>query len=122
MPRPTRIYINLKAMRQNLRYAIEASRKAKVMAVVKANAYGHGLFRILQKFEGTSHHAKMSTTHANRLKSLIQAEDFTARDLEAMIDLLADSKFLEADQCSVMDALATNSTTTTSPTHYPHFV
>ena len=75
--------------------------------------------RILQKFEGTSHHEKMSTTHANRLKSVIEAEDFTARDLEAMLDLLAGSKFLEADQCSVMDALATNSTTTTSPKASP---
>ena len=46
MPRPTKIIIDLKAMRKNLEIA-RGSAKAKVIAVVKADAYGHGLDRVL---------------------------------------------------------------------------
>ncbi len=43
MTRPARALIDLKALRHNLSRAREASSDAKIMAVVKANAYGHGL-------------------------------------------------------------------------------
>ncbi len=50
MPRPTKIIIDLKAMRKNLEIA-RGSANAKVIAVVKANAYGHGLDRVLPVVE-----------------------------------------------------------------------
>jgi alanine racemase len=43
MTRPARALIDLQALRHNLSLAREAASGAKVMAVVKANAYGHGL-------------------------------------------------------------------------------
>lgn len=44
--RPTWAEIDLGAVRHNLRKIREAAGKAKIMAVVKANAYGHGMLRI----------------------------------------------------------------------------
>jgi len=45
--RPLHAQINLAALRSNLRRARGAAAGAKVLAVVKANAYGHGLERVL---------------------------------------------------------------------------
>lgn len=46
MTRPARALIDLKALRLNLRRAREAASGAKIMAVIKANAYGHGLLTV----------------------------------------------------------------------------
>lgn len=43
MTRPARALIDLQALRHNLSRARKAASGAKIMAVVKANAYGHGL-------------------------------------------------------------------------------
>ncbi len=47
MARPTFAQINLMALRANLALARDRARSAQVLAVVKANAYGHGLVRVL---------------------------------------------------------------------------
>jgi len=43
--RPARALIDLNALRQNYRLARELSAGAKALAVVKADAYGHGAIR-----------------------------------------------------------------------------
>ncbi len=45
MTRPTRALIDIKALRSNLQRAREAAPTARVLAVIKANGYGHGLIR-----------------------------------------------------------------------------
>jgi alanine racemase len=45
--RPILAQINLAALRANLRVARERAPGAQILAVVKANAYGHGLMRVL---------------------------------------------------------------------------
>jgi alanine racemase len=47
MPRPTTAFVNLAALRSNLVLARVRAPGAQVIAVVKANAYGHGLLRVL---------------------------------------------------------------------------
>ncbi|MGH8849625.1 MAG: alanine racemase [Casimicrobiaceae bacterium] len=47
MTRPILAQINLAALRANLRVARERAPGAQLLAVVKANAYGHGLMRVL---------------------------------------------------------------------------
>jgi alanine racemase len=47
MTRPILAQINLAALRANLAIARERAAGAQVLAVVKANAYGHGLLRVL---------------------------------------------------------------------------
>ncbi|MDD3355266.1 alanine racemase [Zoogloea sp.] len=48
MPRPIRASINLEALRHNYRIAKARSGSAMALAVVKANAYGHGLERAVR--------------------------------------------------------------------------
>lgn len=50
VPRPILATIDLGAMRHNLARAREAARGRFLWAVVKANAYGHGLARALRAF------------------------------------------------------------------------
>jgi alanine racemase len=45
MSRPIRARIHLSALERNLALARRQARRSRVMAVVKANAYGHGLLR-----------------------------------------------------------------------------
>ncbi|MGH8632168.1 MAG: alanine racemase [Burkholderiales bacterium] len=51
MPRPARASIDLAALRHNLAVARRAAGSAGVLAVVKADAYGHGLDRVLPALE-----------------------------------------------------------------------
>lgn len=46
MTRPARVIINLSALQHNLQRIHELAPASKVMAVIKADAYGHGLTRI----------------------------------------------------------------------------
>jgi len=52
MSRPILAQVNLAALRSNLARVRERSPGAQVMAVVKANAYGHGLTRVLPALDG----------------------------------------------------------------------
>src|SRR5215467_9880343 len=47
MTRPILAQINLAALRANLGIARQRAQQAQVLGVVKANAYGHGLLRVL---------------------------------------------------------------------------
>ena len=51
MARPLYAQINLAALRENLRRVRERAAGAQILAVVKANAYGHGLTRVLPALE-----------------------------------------------------------------------
>jgi alanine racemase len=50
LTRPARVVINLDAARANLRHVRRLAPNSKVMAVVKADAYGHGLTRMARAF------------------------------------------------------------------------
>jgi alanine racemase len=52
MSRPLIAQVNLSALRENLAKARERAAGAQVLAVVKANAYGHGLRRVLPALGG----------------------------------------------------------------------
>lgn len=49
--RPTRVEVNLKILAENFKAIKAHIGKSKVMPVLKANAYGHGLVRIAQLYE-----------------------------------------------------------------------
>ncbi|HIE39964.1 MAG TPA: alanine racemase [Thiomicrorhabdus sp.] len=50
--RPAKAYINLPALRHNLAIAKSLAPNSKVLAVVKANGYGHGICRVVQQLVG----------------------------------------------------------------------
>lgn len=51
MPRPIAATIHMGALRHNLQRMLEAAKGRTLWAVVKANAYGHGLLRAARAFE-----------------------------------------------------------------------
>src|SRR3569832_1775099 len=51
MPRPIAAHIDIDAMRSNLAVAKAYAPDSKIRAVVKANAYGHGLKHAMRGFE-----------------------------------------------------------------------
>ena len=48
MTRPSRVVIDKQALRHNLQRVKEFAPTSKVMAIVKADAYGHGLVRVAE--------------------------------------------------------------------------
>jgi len=52
MSRPARAWIDLDALRSNLAVARASARGARVLAVVKADAYGHGAVAVSRAIEG----------------------------------------------------------------------
>jgi alanine racemase len=68
MPRPIRAAISAGALAHNLRVARQHAAGAKVWAVIKANAYGHGLERAAKAFAGADGIAVLDFQEAARLR------------------------------------------------------
>jgi alanine racemase len=72
MPRPIRAAVSAGALAHNLRVAQRHARSdtggAKIWAVIKANAYGHGLERAAQAFEAADGFAVLDFQEAARLR------------------------------------------------------
>lgn len=70
MPRPLSATIHLESMKYNLARARACAPGANIWAVVKANAYGHGLERGLRGFADADGLALIETENAVRLREL----------------------------------------------------
>src|SRR6185295_9291675 len=68
MPRPIRATISAGALSHNLRLAKAYASGAKVWAVLKANAYGHGVERVARALEGADGFAVLDFQEAARLR------------------------------------------------------
>ncbi|OGA31283.1 MAG: alanine racemase [Betaproteobacteria bacterium RIFCSPLOWO2_12_FULL_62_13b] len=68
MPRPIRASFKLSALRHNLGVARRHAPKSKIWAVVKANAYGHGLERVAQALAAAEGYALLDLNEAVRLR------------------------------------------------------
>ncbi|HZV64674.1 MAG TPA: alanine racemase [Telluria sp.] len=96
MPRPLTATIHLDSMQHNLGRARACAPGAKLWAVVKANAYGHGLERGMRGFAGADGLALIETENAVRLRAagwtkpiLLLEGIFDAAD----VSLLAEHQF-----------------------------
>ncbi len=67
MPRPILAQIDQNALENNLHVARRAT-KARIMAVIKANGYGHGLLRVAEALEGADGFALLDIQEAVRLR------------------------------------------------------
>ena len=90
MPRPISALIHTDALAHNLKRARIAAPQAKVWAVVKANAYGHGVARAYAGLQGADGFALLDIAEAQILRDLgwrgpvlLLEGCFDARDLEA---------------------------------------
>jgi len=113
MPRPIQAIIHTQALRHNLQTVRARAPDARAWAVVKANAYGHGIERAFEGLRGADGFALLDIDEAQRLRALgwrgpilLLEGAFELRDLEwcsrldlwhtvhneAQIDLLAAHK------------------------------
>jgi alanine racemase len=70
MPRPIQALIHVDALRHNLARARAAAPDAKVWAIVKANAYGHGIERVFEGLRGADGFALLDLNEAERVRAL----------------------------------------------------
>jgi alanine racemase len=91
--RPIRARIDLKALRHNLLVARHHAPNAKIMAVVKANAYGHGLARVARGLRDADAFGILELDAAIRLREAGYAHRivllegfFTSSELETIAD------------------------------------
>jgi len=89
MPRPIQATIHTEALRHNLQRMREAAPDANVWAVVKADAYGHGIERVFEGLRGADGFALLDLAEAGRVRRLgwrgpilLLEGVFEARDLE----------------------------------------
>ena len=89
MPRPVEALIHTEALARNLRRARTAAPGAKVWAVVKANAYGHGITRVFDALRAADGFALLDLHEAELVRSLgwrgpilLLEGCFDGRDLE----------------------------------------
>ncbi len=89
MPRPIHATIHTEALRHNLDRLRRAALEARVWAVVKANAYGHGIERVFEGLRGADGFALLDLDEAQRLRTLgwrgpilLLEGVFESRDLE----------------------------------------
>lgn len=89
MPRPIQALIDPQAIRHNLARVRAAAGDAYVWAVVKANAYGHGIERVFDAMRGADGFALLDLGEAERVRALgwrgpilLLEGVFEARDLE----------------------------------------
>ena len=88
MPRPIQAHINLNALESNLRVARRAAPSARIMAVIKADGYGHGLTRVAEALSAADGFALLDIQDAVRLREngfrqtiLLLEGAFNAEDL-----------------------------------------
>ena len=67
MPRPIQVHIDLSALEHNLQVARRATR-ARIMAVIKAAAYGHGLLRAAEALRAADGFALLDVNEAVTLR------------------------------------------------------
>ena len=120
MPRPVRALIHTEALAHNLRRARAAAPDAKVWAVVKANAYGHGIERVFAGLRGADGFALLDLSEAQRVRALgwrgpvlLLEGCFDARDLETCSRL---NLWHTVHHAAQIDMLAAHKT------HTPHRV
>lgn len=94
MARPILATIDLAALRHNLAVARRHAGARRIWAVVKSNAYGHGLARALRAFDGADGLALLDLDEAARAREagwrkpiLLLEGFFSPADLRVVVDL-----------------------------------
>jgi alanine racemase len=89
MPRPIEAFIHTRALTHNLARQRAQAPHARLWAVVKANAYGHGIERVYEGLRGADGFALLDLAEAERVRALgwrgpvlLLEGAFEARDLE----------------------------------------
>jgi len=111
MPRPIRVQFDTAALANNLQVARRHAPHSKVWAVVKANAYGHGLLRTAEALRAADGFALLDLNEAARLREdgfahpiLLLEGIFAPRDLEAVEAMHLTPVLHCAEQIAMLEA------------------
>ena len=110
MSRPIQAHIDLSALQSNLRVARRMA-SSRIMAVVKANAYGHGLLRVAEALNEAEGFAMLDLSDAIALReagfrqSILLLEGFfTADELALIAEYELTSVIHSVHQLAMLDA------------------
>ena len=110
MPRPIRAHIDLSALEHNLRVARKLT-SARIMAVIKATAYGHGLLRAAEALNAADGFALLDVKDAMQLRDagfsqtlLLLEGFFTVDDLPLMAEYDLACVIHSPQQMAMLDA------------------
>jgi alanine racemase len=115
MSRPTSATIHLAALRHNLSRVRSLAPHSKVMAVVKADGYGHGLERVARALAGADAFGVAALADAERIRAiglsnrivLLSGYDDPA-DLKALRALDVDPVIHHDSQLAILEAEASS--------------
>jgi hypothetical protein len=92
MPRPIQANLDMSALENNLRVARRAT-SARIMSVIKADGYGHGLIRAAEALSATDGYALLNLADAVRLREagyrqtiLLLEGFFSAEELQVIAE------------------------------------
>lgn len=112
----TQAIINLSACRHNLSVAKQAAPKSRCIAVIKANAYGHGMVKIAQALNDADAFAVARISEAIELreagisKPIILLEGFSSKnELELIVKYKFDSVIHSEEQLNLLESFPSNS-------------
>lgn len=110
MARPTSATIHIDALRHNLARVRALARNSRVMAVVKADGYGHGLERVARALSGADAFGVAALSDAERLRaaglsqSIVLLSGFDdAEDLPKLRQLNVDTVVHHAAQLDMLE-------------------
>ncbi len=110
MPRPIQAHIDLSALQHNLHVARRAT-SARIMAVIKANAYGHGLLRAAEALNAAEGFALLDIRDAVQLREagfrqtiLLLEGAFTTDDLPLAAEYHLTYVIHNTKQIAMLDA------------------
>lgn len=111
MPRPIQAFIDMGALERNLQVARRAAPSSRIMAVIKADGYGHGLLRAAEALVATDGYALLDIADAVKLRDagyrqtiLLLEGFFSAEDLAIVAEYDLTCVIHSAEQIDMLDA------------------
>ncbi|HIF52197.1 MAG TPA: alanine racemase [Thiotrichaceae bacterium] len=110
MTRPSRVVIDKQALQHNLQRVRELAPKSKIMAIVKADAYGHGLIRVAQTLHDADAFGVACLEEAEQLRAasiknpiVLLEGPHKANDLSRIVELQLDIVIHNESQLQILE-------------------
>ncbi len=115
MTRPSRVVIDKQALKHNFRRAQELAPNSKIMAIVKADAYGHGLIRVANTLSDADAFGVACLEEAEQLRSasittpiVLLEGPHKAIDLSRIVQLQLDIVIHNEFQLEILEQVTIN--------------
>jgi len=110
MTRPSRIIIDKQALQHNLQRVRELAPKSKIMAIIKADAYGHGLIRVAETLNDADAFGVACLEEAEQLRAasiknpiVLLEGPHEANDLSRIVELQLDIVIHNESQLQILE-------------------